>query len=202
MKKLKMKVTVNNQVVFNQEDESYKSFRDAQRAMERSLWSHWQKIIAQTEGQTGAVNMGLSWECTMDRRAPKRAPDVIAAEKASRAAKARKRKLEHEQYEKQKQQEIIRLRQRIKSQVDHAFVIGKSGTEPASKYITCQHCNAPAAFLVLNQALTRGASVLDEDTIVGALCAEHSKWRGSDESVLCSRLEFFYDGIRQIAIKP
>ena len=143
----------------------------------------------------------------MDRRRPKRAPDVIAAEKAEREANRQQRKLATEKWQKERQQEaeqrLINLRQRIKSQVDHAFAVGKSGTEPAAKYITCQYCDAPAACLVLSRALTPGAFVLDEDTINGALCVEHGNYRVSGtEKVPCSRLEFFYDGVRQIAIKP
>jgi len=138
----------------------------------------------------------------MNGRAPRRAPNVIAAEKAASAANGLKRRQQREQWEKERQQRIVHLRQRIRHQVDHAFAIGKSGTEPASKYITCEHCDAPAAWLVLSRAITKGACVLDEDTIVGALCAGHGNYNGNSQKVPCARLEFFYDGVRQIAIKP
>jgi hypothetical protein len=208
MKKLKVQVSVDNKVVFSREDEFPSVMFEARQAMEQHVWPRWQDFADMSEGQKGQRNAGtvsVSYECTMDRRRPNRAPDVIAAEKAERDAKRQQRKLQHEKCQKDRQQEAeqrrVNLRQRIKSQVDHAFAVGKSGTEPAAKYITC-HCDAPAVSLVLNRALTPGACVLDEDTIDGALCAEHVKSAWRTEMVPCSRLEFFYDGVRQIAIKP
>lgn len=142
----------------------------------------------------------LSWEC-ISGRAPARPKHVIAAEKAARAAKSQARQEQKAKWEKEQQERIVNVRKRIKYQVDHAFATGKSGTEPASKYITCQHCDAPAAFLELSQKLPPGTAVLDEDTIVGAICGTHN-WRNSGtEKIPCSKLEFFYDGVRQIAIK-
>lgn len=155
--------------------------------------------------------LGLSWTC-ISARAPARPKDVIAAEKAARAAKAEERKKRNEKYRAEADQRTVNLRNRIRTQVDHAFAQGKHGTEPASKYITCQHCEAPADFIALNQAMARGAVTVDEDTIVGALCNQHSKygvygWQSSYsksrvEKIPCSKLEFFYDGVRQIAVKP
>lgn len=206
MIKHKFEVTVNNRVVFSQEDVTYTAFRDAQKELDKILWSQWRQCIGAAGvavGQKGSVSLGVSWECTMNGRAPRRAPDVIAAEKAARSAKVQLRKLEREQWEKEAEKRRINVRKRIKHQVDHAFAIGKSGTEPASKYITCEHCDAPAAVLCLNRALGRGVSVLDEDTIVGAQCVQHSGITYKIiEKIPCARLEFFYDGIRQIAIKP
>lgn len=148
--------------------------------------------------------IGLSWECTSGR-APARPKHVIAAEKAAKDAKLQARRERQARWKKEEAERIVNTRRRIKHQVDHAFALGKHGTEPAAKYITCQHCDAPADVLCLSRALTRGAAVLDEDTIVGALCANHSQhsYYGSKaaEKVPCARLEFFYDGVRQIAIK-
>jgi hypothetical protein len=202
MKKLKMKVVVNNKVVFNKEDSHV--FGDALKAARQGLYPNWGNIFGIKKGQKGAVTVKMSWECTMDGRAPRRAPDVIAAEKAARSVKSHARKLRNEQYAKAAEQLIVNLRKRVKSQVDHAFSSGKSGTESASKYITCQDCEAPAVFLVLSQEIARGAAVLDEDTITGAVCAEHNYagWGRKLITVPCFRLEFFYDGVRQIGIKP
>jgi hypothetical protein len=203
MRKHKFEVTVNNRVVFTKDDVSHSAFRDAQKAMEQSLWSQWQTIFSMTEGQRGSVNTVVSWECTMNRRAPKRRPDVISAEKTRRAVKGQQQREAKEKWKKESEQRLIHLRQRIKHQVDHAFATGKSGTEPASKYITCEHCNAPAEVVCVSSALVRAVSVLDEDTITGALCSKHSHHTyGIVEKLPCARLEFFYDGIRQIAIKP
>jgi len=195
-------LTVNGKSVFTKEDVSYRAFREAQKELDNLLWSQWQKIRNAPKGKKGSINnIDLSWECTWNGRAPKRAPDVIAAEKARRAAKYQKKQQQEAEWEKKRQQEILNVRQRIKHQVDHAFVKGKSGTEPVSKYITCQHCDAPAAFLLLSQKVPPGAAVLDEDTITGAVCATDNKWNGGKVKIPCSKLEFFYDGIRQIAIK-
>src|SRR5271165_2009555 len=100
--------------------------------------------------------IGLSWACTSNRRT-KRPKAVIEADKARRAAKSQARKQRDKEYEDAAVQRTINLRNRIKQQVDHAFALGKSGTEPAAKYITCQHCDAPAAVVCLNQPLARGA---------------------------------------------
>jgi hypothetical protein len=183
---------------------SYVAFREIQKKVEMLLWQalDWQKVRVAKVGDGGSINLSVSWNCTMSGRAPARPKDVIAAEKAARAAKSQARREERERWKKEAAQRVLNLRQRIKHEVDHAFAVGKSGTEPASKYITCEHCHAPAAYLCLNRAITRGAAVLDEDTIVGALCAAHGQHHGNLVVVPCSKLEFFYDGIRQIAIKP
>jgi hypothetical protein len=174
-----------------------------------------QKLCEAKVGDSGIstlASLSVTWECTLSGRAPARPKNVIAAERAAQAAKRQKKTEQNEKYRADADQRTINLRNRIKTQVDHAFTTGKSGTEPASKYITCQHCDAPAAVLCLNQPLARGASVLDEDTIVGALCIPHIKhgvygYQSSHSAadvvgVPCSKLEFFYDGVRQIAIKP
>jgi hypothetical protein len=202
--KHKFEVKVNNKVVFTKDGESYPAFREAQKKLDYELYQlcGWQPLRAATVGKKGSVDVSISWECTMNGRAPARPKHVIAAEKAARAAKSQARREQRDKWETEAQERIVNLRKRIKSQVDHAFTIGKSGTEPASKYITCQHCDAPAALVCLSQMPTRGASVLDEDTIVGALCFNHSQYNGNQSKIPCSKLEFFYDGIRQIAIKP
>ena len=60
------------------------------------------------------------------------------------------------------------------NQVDHAFKTGRSGSEPVAKYITCHHCDGPATFIYLDQAIPRGAAVLDESTIIDAVCTPHN----------------------------
>jgi hypothetical protein len=206
MIKHKFQVTVNNKVIFSTEDTTYTAFREVQKEMDKILWSQWRQGIGAANsvvGQKGSVDMGVvSWECTMNGRAPRRPPHIIAAEKAARAAKGQQRKERREQWKREAAERVVHLRNRIKHQVDHAFATGKSGTEPASKYITCQHCDGPAALVCLSRLPTKGASVLDEDTIVGALCSNHSNYNGNQPKIPCAKLEFFYDGIRQIAIKP
>lgn len=215
MIKHKFELNINNKTVFQNEDHTYSAFREIEKELSKILWSHWRQSLgaAQTVGQRGSLDLGtLSWECTMNGRAPARPKDVIAAEKAARAVKSQTRMADRERWKKEAAERIVNMRKRIKNQVDHAFALGSHGTEPAAKYITCQHCDAPAAVLSLSSAPARGSSVLDEDTIVGALCHQHrqstpysyyNRYRcGSVTTLEVSRLEFFYDGIRQIAIKP
>lgn len=165
------------------------------------------------EGEKVSLTIELTLECLLNRRAPRRAPEVIAAEKAVRAAKAQKRKTEAAEWEEKQKQEKERLclqrKQRITNQIDYAFRSGsESGTEPVSKFITCQQCDAPATFLHLNRAVPSGAAVLDESTVIGASCDEHTHNNpnyknhfGIAEYFPVARLEFFYTGIRQIGIK-
>jgi len=179
-----------------------------------SLCGDVQILSKSKKGEKGSAAVGflkVTWECVWSGRAPARPKAVIAAEKAVQAVKAQVRKDQRAKYQAEADARTVNLRQRIKNQVDHAFSLGKHGTESAAKYITCQHCDGPAAVVCLSQPLARGAAVLDEDTIVGALCQqhiEHQPWgyysRHSSRNatkVPCDVLEFFYDGIRQIAIK-
>jgi hypothetical protein len=202
MRKHRFKVTVNNKSIFSQEGISYPTVNAAQKALERYIWQLWHTKTPFVEGQKGLINASISWECTMNRRAPKRAAAVIAAEQAARAIKSQKYQANHAKYEKERQVREKNIQTRIKHQVDHAFAVGKSGTEPASKYITCQHCEGPAANLLLSQKILPGVCVIDEDTITGATCSEHDFGSKGVVKIPCSKLEFFYDGVRQIAIKP
>ena len=207
--KHRVEVKADDKLVFAKEDERalWDAFWDASTAVRNLFETSRTDNVGQKNSKS--LNITVSCECTMnqiEKRKPNRPKDVIAAEKAQRAANAQARKEHKAEQEKQARERIINIRKRIKHQVDHAFATDKSGTEPASKYITCQHCDAPAALLHLNLAPPRGAAVLDEDTIVGAVCAEHSNaWGyggGNVEKIPCAKLEFFYDGVRQIAIKP
>jgi hypothetical protein len=167
------------------------------------------QVMGMSEGETLSIdipNVRVAVECILNRPAPRaarRPPDVIAAEKKAKAEKARQRAIDIENRKKAEEKERARRRQRITNQIDHAFKSGpESGSEPVAKYITCQHCDAPAAFLELDREVARGVAVLDESTIIGAGCSEHdyTRYRGN-EKILCSRLEFFYTGIRKIGIK-
>jgi hypothetical protein len=195
------------------EDQTYKATREIQKKIDSIVYQalSWQKIQTAKVGDEGKINLTVSWKCTWNGRAPKRPKDVIAAEKAAQAVKSQARKERYAKYQAEADERTVHLRQRIRNQVDHAFSLGKHGTESVAKYITCQHCDGPAAVVCLSQPLARGAAVLDEDTIIGALCQshiQHQPWgyysRNSGNAatkVPCSDLEFFYDGIRQIAIK-
>ena len=168
--------------------------------------------LKEVEGDTVTVNVRIVLKCAMNRIAKRRAPEVIAAEKAAKLVKQQARAEEDRKREEFAAQMRIAKRRRITQQVDHAFMTGhESGSEPASKYITCDQCSGPADFIYVNTALAPGAAVLDENTITDAVCALHNyatnQWRRQydykhvAEIVPCSRLELFYTGIRQIAIK-
>jgi hypothetical protein len=223
MRKHKFTLKVGNAVVFNGEGLSYQTFREAQKALDRAMYqdcgqSMFDKTVA--VGANGSATINLAWVCTMNGRAPARPKDVIQAEKDRRAAEREKEEAEkrarEERQEKERLQREANARNRIRQQIDHVFAIGKGAADSdPSKYITCQSCDAPASVLRLSQPLARGSHVLDEDTITGALCAQHAQitrynngyvyaggFDPKEERIPCDRLEFFYDGVRQIAIKP
>jgi hypothetical protein len=202
MRKNKVAVSINTKIVFDKEDNHNGAFGDGGKAITCHIWNeYWQTISKAKEGDKGEIQIKFAWKCTLNRRAAPRPKHVIAAEKAASAAKGAARRARSDEWKKEAEIRKINLRMRIKSQVDHAFAVGKHGTEPAAKYITCQHCDAPAALVTLSQKVAPGAAVLDEDTITGAVCTAHGQWV-REEKISCSKLEFFYDGIRQIAIKP
>lgn len=211
MIKVKAKVTTSDgKVLFlGKEGNYYSDVFEGEKALrsylyEKLYWNNGQKVPHPVEGEKGKLTVTFEWECTMNRRAPARAKSVIAAEKAQRAAKHAAKAACQAEWEKERQQNVLNVRNRIRHQIDHAFITGKSGTEPVSKYITCEHCNAAAAYLTLSQPLPKGAHVLDEDMIIGARCAKHvgnSHW-DKTEKIPCTRLEFFYDGVRTIGVKP
>ncbi len=202
MRKHNFVVTIDNKEVFSKEGETYPIYKEARQTIESELWQVLHKQYGANVGDKDSIRISMSVMCTMNGRAPRRPADVIAAEKQRCEDKRQARQAREDAHEKGRALAILRTRKRIQHQVDHAFALGKRGTEPAAKYITCE-CNAPADYVLLNHALTRGVTVLDEDLIDGAVCEEHKLGYGgrSKDKVPCSRLEFFYDGVRQIAIK-
>jgi hypothetical protein len=213
--KHRFELKINNRVVFAKDDHTYLTVDEAQRTLQRELWQACTRnLYSEPVGTKGSVDahVTISWACTWNGRAPRRPADVIAKEKAERAKRSQARQAERAKWQAEADQRTLNIRRRISQQVDHAFALGKHGTEPAAKYITCHHCDASAAVVCLNQPIARGATVLDEETIVGALCSEHiqhtpysyySRYSSRDVvKVPCAKLEFFYDGVRQIAIKP
>lgn len=161
--------------------------------------------LKEVEGDKVTLDVRIVLKCVMNRRAPRRPPAVIAQEKQTRLDRAQKRALQEQSRKAQAEIRREHVRQQITNQFDHAFASGVStGTDPVAKFITCMHCAAPAVLLHLNLPIPTGAAVLDEGTIVGAVCADHNYpgYRNTVAEVIpCARLEFFYDGIRQIAIK-
>jgi hypothetical protein len=161
------------------------------------------------EGQTASLGINVKIECLVNRikpRSPRRPHEVVQQEKEARRlrveAKARIDR-EHQAKWHAEQERLKKLkRKRIANQIDHAFQSGHSGSGPVETFITCSHCDGPAALLALSRPIPIGATVLDESTITDARCSEHENtYPRSVNKVLCADLEFLYEGIRQIAIK-
>jgi hypothetical protein len=199
-------VKVNNAVVSQEKDLPRWLARATNNAISDSVYKAIRKDDTSLKlGECGSVTIEVSWMLARQTREWSAATKakVLANNAAKRAQQQAKWQKEHEERQKK---ETALLQARVKAQVDHAFALGKTGTEPAAKFITC-HCNAPAAILGLSQPLA-GAAVIDENTIVGALCAEHAPKQGYynptsnwAETIPCDRLEFFFDGVRAIAVK-
>jgi hypothetical protein len=133
-----------------------------------------------------------------------RAKAMAASEK--RAEKYAKERAAAELAEKEKQ--LVQRRNRIVNQVELAFV--KEGKD-AVNFVTCDTCNAIATYLGLAYE-NPGSQIIDNDQITGAWCDGHFRPQmmqsqyarpfKTEAFIACSALEFFYDGVRQISIKP
>jgi hypothetical protein len=214
MRKFTGQATLNNKkLAVVHAKYSYSALREAYKAAFDKIWlsPSFRKMFSPAEGSKMVFNIELAVECTMNRRAKPRSKAVIKAEHNARAERfktylAHQKKLAEEQVEARKA-----TRRQIVNQIEHAFKTGKAGAESAVQYITCTSCQQEADVLYLNQPLPPGATVLDEATIQDARCSQHdyvskgNKYyatnQGVGQVVKCSRLEFFYDGVRQIALK-
>jgi hypothetical protein len=212
MRKFQAKVYVNKKLVKTVESEyTYGCVSEAVSHLSSKIWEGVRAagpdIEKEGEEMKVAFNVQMVLKCLVNRRAQRRAPDVIAAEKAAMqvARDERAARLKEQEEREVKRRKMTRIR--ISHQVSHAFMVGKSGSEPVSKYITCSLCHAPADLIYLDATIPKGASVLNEDSIFSAVCNEHHQpstawWRNPAAQIVpCSHLEFFYEGIRQIAIK-
>jgi hypothetical protein len=212
MKRYKNTVKIGGKVVHSAESEwPYQLFQDAKDVIGTKLYAQLGTLHTLAEKGASAASFNVSVECVclMNRRASRRAPEVIAAEKKAREQRQREKANRAEEARKEQQRVSLQRRRRITNQIDYAFKSGpESGSEPVSKYVTCQQCDAPVTFLQLGQVVPSGAAVLDESTVVGACCSKHSynnpyynHHYGVAEHFPVARLEFFYAGIRQIGIK-
>jgi hypothetical protein len=105
-------------------------------------------------------------------------------------------------YQKEQAEQALVLRQnRIMNQIELAFE--KKGKH-AVLFVTCDQCEAPATLLGLTHE-NPGSAVIAAEQITGAMCASHNNnyYRPFKTTVVieCSRLEFFYDGLKQIYVK-
>ena len=106
-------------------------------------------------------------------------------------------KLDLERQEKQ----LVQRRRRIMNQIELAFV---NGVATAVNFITCDKCDATAKFLGLAYE-NPGSDVIDPEQITGAWCPAHNETHlrpfKTKIAIACERLEFFYDGLRQLYVK-
>jgi hypothetical protein len=124
----------------------------------------------------------------------------------ARAANERRRKKREKEEERLKlerqERELVQRRQRIMNQVELAFM--KQGRD-AVNFVTCDECDALATHLGLAYE-NPGSQIIDPEQITGAWCAQHdykyARPYKTKAVIACSMLEFFYDGLRQICIKP
>lgn len=138
--------------------------------------------------------------------------------KALAASERRRERLEKKQAQEaleRQEKELVQRRNRIMNQVELAFM--QKGRD-AVNFVTCDKCSALATRLCLGYE-NHGSPVIDPEQITGAVCEEHGKHPYSANSaqskyfgpymlpykttatIACNRLEFFYDGLRQIVIK-
>jgi hypothetical protein len=124
--------------------------------------------------------------------------------KAHAKSQERIKKWKEEQAKKEierQEQQLIQRRTRIMNQIELAFV--KNGKD-AVNFVTCDKCEATAKFLGLAYE-NPGGDVIDPDQITGAWCQEHDNKHQrpfkTTAAIACERLEFFYDGLRQLYVK-
>jgi len=122
---------------------------------------------------------------------------MASSEKRREAWQKEQARLELERQEK----ELVQRRQRIVNQIELAFLQQKRG---GVDFVTCDKCDAPATHLGLAYE-NPGSQVIDTEQITGAWCAAHDNQYArpfkTKATIACDRLEFFYDGLRQICIK-
>ena len=122
---------------------------------------------------------------------------LASSEKRREKWQKEQERLELERQEKQ----LIQRRNRIMNQIELAFV--KQGKD-AVNFVTCDQCDATATHLGLAYE-NPGSRVIDPDQITGAWCADHDNKHQrpfkTKAVIACERLEFFYDGLRQIYVK-
>ena len=143
MIKHKVALRVNLKPVFVKEDLTYAALREVEKQISRELWQAfggWQQINQSTVGERGTVNLSISWECTMNGRAPRRPKDVIAKEKAEQGVRSQARREQREKYRREADQRVIDIRQRIKNQV---AIAASHGLMPDSIARTVEEAAAP-----------------------------------------------------------
>ena len=153
------------------------------------------KKIGETETYT--IEVTYLGEKQYKQTYQQRVKALASAQKRQEKREEERKRLELERQEK----ELIQRRERIMNQIELAFV--KNGKE-AVNFVTCDKCDAKAKFLGLAFE-NPGSSVIVPEQITGAWCEEHDNKHmrpfKTKTAIACERLEFFYDGLRQIYVK-
>ena len=124
------------------------------------------------------------------------------AQRTKAQERSRKRKETEAKKELEKKaKELLQRQKRIVNQIELAFV---KQVATAVDFITCDKCDGVAKFLGLVYE-NPGSSVIDPDQISGAWCQDHDQKHErpfkTKAAIACERLEFFYDGLRQLYVK-
>ena len=133
MKKFTADVTVNkNKLPIVEAPHIYGCANDA---FQKALCAVYQQPgglgLKEVEGDTITLDVRVVLTCVMNRRASRRAPEVIAQEKQAQQVKRQARAEERRQAEERAAQMRKAKRRRITQQIDHAFQTGhESGSEP------------------------------------------------------------------------
>ncbi len=126
-----------------------------------------------------------------------RVKSLASSEKRRERLEKEQERLKKERDEKQ----LVQRRNRIVNQIELAFV--KEGKE-AVNFVTCDKCDGAATHLGLTHE-NAGSQVIDNDQITGAWCEDHDdkydRPYKTTATIECARLEFFYNGLRQIYVK-
>lgn len=116
------------------------------------------------------------------------------------AAQQRNEEARKKREQKEAEKSLVLRRNRIMNQIELAFE--KKGKD-AVKFVTCDECDDVAKVLGLTHE-NPGSQVIAPEQISGAMCEVHNnnyhKPYKTTAVIDCSRLEFFYDGIKQIYI--
>jgi hypothetical protein len=152
-------------------------------------------IIGKTEEFT--VSVGYLGEKQYKQTYQQRVKALTSSEKRREKWEKEQARLKSEKQEKQ----LAQRRKRIMNQIELAFV--KKGKD-AVNFVTCDQCDAMATHLGLAYE-TPGSQVIAPEQITGAWCAEHDNQYQrpfkTKAAIACERLEFFYDGLRQLSVK-
>lgn len=118
------------------------------------------------------------------------------AREAERQARAAEKEAWRKEQAEQQRIRIAAYRQQIVNQIELAY---EKKLKDALHYLTCEHCAAKAAWIIVDRPPE--GTAIQFDSITGALCANHYHPQYDKRPVVhCTKVEFFYDGLRHLHI--